>query len=242
MQKLWDHVERTWTQLGGEEPYFSVLTDPRFKAESLSGPADIEAFYATGQGDVERVESWLARNGLAMKAGGVCAEYGCGVGRCTEWLARRFAGVVAMDISANHLAMAERRAKQQGVGNAQYERVRSRADLAKLRGADFFYSMIVLQHSPPPIIFQVLDAAFAGLNKGGIAFFQVPTRGAEGYSFRLKDYLGGLSNEWMEMHALDQGAVFALAHRHGLRPLEASPDYCTGGVGVSTTFLLQKDV
>jgi 2-polyprenyl-3-methyl-5-hydroxy-6-metoxy-1,4-benzoquinol methylase len=242
LKLLWAHVEKTWSQLGSEEPYFSVLTDPRFKSDALSGAADIDAFYATGQSDVERVDSWLARNGLSLPSEGMCVEYGCGVGRCTEWLARRFRRVVAMDVSASHLALAVKRATETGVRNAEYVAVKSRADLANLGGVDFFYSVIVLQHSPPPIIFQILDAAFGGLNNGGIAYFQVPTRGPDGYSFRLKDYLGGLSNAWMEMHALDQGAVFRLAHRHGLRPVEASPDHCTGGVGVSTTFLMQKDV
>src|SRR5262249_23243929 len=114
-------------------------------------------------------------------------------------------------------------------------------DLTQLNGAGFFYSVIVLQHNPPPIIAAILDAAFAGLKPGGVAYFQVPTRGAEGYGFRAQDYLGHSSGQEIEMHAIAQQTVFAVAQRHGVRPIEASADHCTGRVGVSTTFLMRKD-
>ena len=122
----------------------------------------------------------------------------------------------------------------------KYLRISKPGDLSALHGASLFYSVIVLQHNPPPIIAEILAAAFAGLNEGGIAFFQVPTRGRDGYSFRTKDYIENDGDGWMEMHAIDQDAVFRLAARHGVRPVEVSPDYCSGGFGISTTFLMQK--
>src|SRR5271169_236009 len=52
---------------------------------------------------------------------------------------------------------------------------RPKSSLARLTNVDLFFSIIVLQHNPPPVILGILDAAFAGLRPGGLAFFQVPT-------------------------------------------------------------------
>ena len=91
------------------------------------------------------------------------------------------------------------------------------------------------------MIASILDAAFAGLNTGGVAFFQVPTYGGQNYSFIMEHYLNRLGDNGMEMHAIEQDAVFKIAARHGARPIEVSADNYTGGVGVSTTFLFRKE-
>ena len=240
LDALWDRVRTAWSLLGVEDPYFSVLTDPRYREQALSQLELIEAFYNTGRWDLQRLERWLERSGISVKANGVCIEYGCGVGRISEWLANRFGKVIAMDISASHLELARRRANARNVRGVEYVNVSNRGDLQKLRGADLFYSIIVLQHNPPPIISDILEAAFSGLNSGGIAYFQVQTYGAQDYHFQIDKYVGNVEQPKMEMHVLDQQTIFRLAHRHGLIPNEVSQDHCTGGVGVSTTFLFTK--
>ncbi len=240
MARLWERVSKTWTRLGSEDAFFSVLTNDRWRG--LAQDERIDAFYATGEGDLRRLDAWLARNRQSVDPNGLCVEYGCGVGRFTEWLAPRFRNVLALDVSEPHLALARKRAGAKGLGGqVKYARVASPADLAGLAGADLFYSVIVLQHNPPPIIATILDAAFAGLNRGGLAFFQVPTRGGDGYAFDAQAYLQSGGDGWMEMHAVDQKQIFTWAQRRGVRPLEVSPDHCAGGIGVSTTFLMQKE-
>lgn len=240
LDRLWRRVANTWTKLGNEDAYYSVLTDPQWS--HLSEQKRIEAFYATGEGDLKRLEAWLARNSLSMNPNGTAVEYGCGVGRFTEWLAQRFRSVVAIDVSESHLNLARKRGKNKRIAErVRYVGVAAPADLTAVAGADLFYSVIVLQHNPPPIIATILDAAFAGLNSGGVAFFQVPTRGGEGYAFDSRAYLQADGDGWMEMHAIDQSAVFRLAERRGVRPVEVSPDYCAGTFGVSTSFLMVKE-
>ena len=111
LKRLWDHVAKTWSKLGAEEPYLSVLTDPRYRRDVMLNGQAIEAFYSTGAGDLARLEKWLSRNHVSIEPDGLCVEYGCGVGRCTEWLARRFHRVRAIDVSWDHLALAMRRAQ-----------------------------------------------------------------------------------------------------------------------------------
>jgi SAM-dependent methyltransferase len=240
LAQLWDRVAQTWTKLGDDQPYFSVLTDPQWLG--LTEQGRVEAFYATGESDLRRLEAWLARNRVTVDPGGVCIEYGCGVGRCTEWLAQVFREIVALDVSPSHLELARRRAQDRKLlARVRHARIVGPADLTQLNGAGFFYSVIVLQHNPPPIIAAILDAAFAGLKPGGVAYFQVPTRGGEGYVFRAQDYLSHSGGGEMEMHAIAQQTVFGVAQRHGVRPIEVSADHYTGRLGVSTTFLMRKD-
>src|ERR1700726_858375 len=84
---LWDHIALVWSDLGRVDPYWSVLTDDRWRAKNMTEEAAIEAFYGTGQADLLRLEAWLRRNSLELSTDAVCAEYGCGVGRLTQWLA-----------------------------------------------------------------------------------------------------------------------------------------------------------
>jgi hypothetical protein len=238
---LWAHVARTWENLGKAEPYWSVLTGPKWKASELQQIQNFDQFYATGKPFQERLDRWLARSGMALPATATCAEYGCGVGRCTIWLAKRYARVVAFDISEPHIRLAQERAKAEGLHNIEFVHVKSERDLNKLEMIDIFCSTIVLQHNPPPLILSILRYAFDGVRPGGFAFFQVPTYGL-GYSFRLKDYLERLTEGGLEMHYVPQRAIFELAFTCGMRPLEVSPDGAVGNTNryISTSFLMTK--
>jgi SAM-dependent methyltransferase len=237
-QALWDHIAGVWSRYGQTEPHWSVITDDRFRADKID--ENLPVFQDTGANDVARLDAWLDRNGLSVH--GACAEYGCGVGRVTAALARRFERVTGFDISGPHLQIARRRLDADALGNADLVQVRSPADLEQLSGIDLFFSVIVLQHNPPPIMIDVLDRAFAGLNSGGVAYFQIPTYGL-GYRFSAEQYradIGGITE--MEIHFLPQSVVFELAARHGLIAIETQPDDWLGNRAnwISTTFLFRK--
>lgn len=237
---LWAHVAAEWSALGESDPYRSVLNTPEWGADHMSDGEAIDAFYATGEHDVDRLLRWLARNQLPLPTAGTCAEYGCGLGRHTIWLARRFARVLAFDISAPHLEVAAARAAAAGLTNVEFVHVRQASDLQRLAGVDLFYSIIVLQHNPPPLILAILKQAFDGLNPGGIAYFQVPTY-ARDYRFDLREYLQQTELS-MEMHFVPQRAIFELALAHGMRPVEVTPDDMIGNTDrwISTSFLMAK--
>lgn len=245
LQALWDRVSRAWSALGEAAPHWSVLTEDRFQAGTMDAAA-LAAFHETGEGEVSRLEAWLRRAGLPLPGpGAVCAEYGCGVGRITRALARRFGSRVrAFDVSEPHLRAARAQMDADGIDTVEFVHVRGAADLAEhLAGYDLFYSIITLQHSPPPIILDVLERAFAGLRPGGCAFFQVPTY-AQGYAYSAAaaDLASDRPEAEMEMHFVPQQAVFHLAHRAGLEVVEVRPDWCIGRFGewISNTFLLTK--
>jgi hypothetical protein len=107
--------------------------------------------------------------------------------------------------------------------------------------SDVFFSVIVLQHNPPPIIRDLLDACLARVTPGGLAYFQVPCH-LYNYSFSVADYLAGNGQaEEMEIHAIPQREIFAMLARHGFTPIEVTPDDRVGSIGFSYTFLARKD-
>ncbi|MEH0196591.1 class I SAM-dependent methyltransferase [Caulobacter sp. CCNWLY153] len=235
-QALTAHVEQVWSRYGREDAYFSVLTNPRYRAEHMGG-AEVEEFYATGQEEVDHFLAACARN-AALPPTGPMIELGCGVGRMGEAFARRNLRYDGVDISAGHLHLARERLAARGVENA---RLRLLPDyLADDDRHDLFFSVLVLQHNPPPIMHRLLDTCLARLNPGGLAYFQAPCRLFD-YGFETGSYLAGAARqEAMEMHALPQSAVFALLARHGLTPIEVTPDDRIGAIGISYTYLARK--
>jgi len=241
LRGLWDHLAEVWDRYGRTEPYWSVLTQDRFLAGGMDDRG-LRAFHETGVGEVVRFNAWLHRNGVSAGRDLVCAEYGCGVGRVTRALAKQFKQVIAFDISESHLSAARRQLKAEGIDNVEFVHVRNPSDLSRLNGIDVFYSVIVLQHNPPPIILDILQHVFEGLNEKGIAFFQVPTY-AKDYSFSLKSYEAAMANiRDMEVHFLPQHVILNAAYKQKFSVLEIQPDWCVGHHGrwISNTFLLRK--
>lgn len=209
-----------WARIGEEAPHWSVLTNEAYRPERI---AETEAqFYATGSSDVAILRAVLQRCGLRPRRFRRLCEFGCGTGRVTWHLARIFPQVVGLDISPAHLALAARWLAAQGIGNVELRQVTAQ-NLHPAEGYDVWFSRIVLQHNPPPVMLAILRAAFRGLAPGGVAIFQLPTY-ALGYRFVLEDYLAGRIGQHMEMHVLPQPVLFRLAAEEGMELLEMRED------------------
>lgn len=219
------HVERTWHRLGEERPHWSVLTLDRFQPDSL---AEHEVdFYESGAADAALLLAVLRRHGAAPEQFPVLLEYGCGLGRVTAHLARAFPAVIGCDISRSHLAHAERWLARSGCGNAELRHV-TLPELGMRPGFDLWFSRIVLQHNPPPVIAMILRRALACLNPGGMAVFQVPTY-ATGYRFAVREYLQRQAQAGtIEMHVLPLRRILDIAEEAGCALLEIREDGAAG--------------
>jgi SAM-dependent methyltransferase len=237
--RLLEHVARTWNKLGKERPRWSVLSSDHFLPERIASTA--EAFYASGSADTQRVVSALHRHGIAPASINRVVEYGCGVGRVTPYFAEIFDSVTACDISESHLAMAREAVSRSGRSNVRFQLARP-PEFGLTEPCDLWFSYIVLQHNPPPVIAMILRLAFARLAPGGIAMFQVPTY-ALGYTFATKAYLADPTDTGtIEVHCLPQPVVFRIAHEAGCVPLEVREDRAMGppSAWLSNTFVFRK--
>jgi SAM-dependent methyltransferase len=183
----------------------------------------------------------LLRNRIPLDRLRHAFEFGCGVARVTPYLAKVFSKVTACDVSTAHLQIARQVVARSGARNIELTLAGSE-EFGMTSPFDLWFSRIVLQHNPPPIIALILRRALSLLAPGGVAVFQVPTY-CRGYRFNTADYLAALTGSGnIEMHVLPQAAVFRIALETGCVPLEVREDEATGlgSAWISNTFVVTK--
>src|SRR6185312_7664491 len=103
---LIDNSDRSWERLGREQPYYGVLSGAEYRAENMSESAR-ERFFRSGEKHLGRLLPLLERHFGTLDGAGAALDFGCGAGRVTVPLARRFAAVIGVDISPSMLREAE---------------------------------------------------------------------------------------------------------------------------------------
>lgn len=229
-EQLAQRIRTQWTKLGEADPYWSVLTDDKYRTKSIDAAA-IDEFHASGEQSARLIDVHAARTGLATP-GGTCLELGCGVGRITRFLAGRFDRVIAVDISPGNLALCERYMADQGITNVETRLVRGLDDFPHLPEHDFLYSMIVLQHNSPPVQYRILQDLLPRLRLGGQCLFQT-VADLPGYSFDVDAYLASEPPE-MEVHCLPMAAITAVLRDCGVMLDLARMDPWVGSYGSYT--------
>ena len=233
------HIQSAWEVLGVEKPHWSVLTAPMFRPDQID--ANLDAFYQSG------TQSWLALARAAERAGKLLPsdwtafELGCGVGRVTAQLAKRFQSVVAYDVSRPHIDIARAHLADLAIENASLSVMTDLRHLSNLEKFDIFYSVIVLQHNPPPLIYRILQIVFEKVRPGGCVYFQVPVA-KSGYEFDINDYLHKIRSEEpiMETHVLPQKWLFRLLRDNRLDLLDLQRDTWQSPPFVSVSLLAEK--
>lgn len=130
-------TDADWEAIGATQPYFGVLTDPRFRTEVLDDQTRAE-FFASGQAEIDR-QLALQRARFGPFEPRSALDFGCGVGRLTRGLATVTGHAVGVDISPSMLAEARRDAPpaatfSQDLPDGLF---------------DWIVSIIVFQHIPP---------------------------------------------------------------------------------------------
>lgn len=225
-------VRRQWTALGEVDPYWSVLSDDSFKSERINDER-LKYFYETGRQAASLLDIFMKRTGVQIPKG-ICFELGCGVGRVTRFLAERFETVIAADISPGNLAICKEHMRRNNISNVTTVLLRDPADISRMQYIDFFYSVIVLQHNPPPIQKLLLDLIFSRLSKKGGCLFQTP-EAMPGYTFDAARFLAE-PDSLIDMHCLPKAAVLDLLRKHALPLRDIAIDNWTGTFGSYTYF------
>ena len=230
-----ERVRKQWTALGKVDPYWSVLTNDVFKSERLNDER-LKQFYESGKQSAGLLDVVRTRTGAQIPKG-VCFELGCGVGRVTSFLAERFEKVIAADISPGNLAICEEYMRRNGINNVTTMLLKDPADISQMQPVDFFYSVIVLQHNPPPIQKLLLDLIFSRLSENGGCLFQTP-EAIPGYTFDAARFLAE-PTALMDMHCLPKAAVLDLLRKHALPLRDIAIDNWTGDFGSYTYFAMR---
>jgi SAM-dependent methyltransferase len=209
-------TDSDWREWGRIDPYFAVLSFDRFKHG-----ADRAAFFESGE---QAVNFALDRSQAAFGVfkTGRALEFGCGVGRLTIPLARRFHEVVAIDASQHMLAEATANCREAGLHNVRF--ALSDDQLSAVSGKfDLVFCLNTLQHIRAARGCNIIEHMLTKLADGGLIQIDIPIdhptpgwlRNASYQRHRLLHRIRG-GNPPMQMNVYQLPKLIRRFHEHGM--------------------------
>ena len=240
LSQMFERINQEWEFLGENDPYWSVLTQQQYHLDEFA--THKEQFYRSGKYSSDLFLAALRRNNINPYLIELCVDFGCGVGRVTNFLAKSFVNVIAVDISSRHLNIAKNHLQSEGVTNVEFKQLEKIQSIKELPLLDGIFSVITMQHNPPPLMALMLEALLERLKPSGVAYLQIPTY-RKGYLFEAERYLSTTAPKTLEMHFLPQFQVFKIIDALGCKCLEIREDGMVGEEDkmLSNTFLIQKN-
>jgi 2-polyprenyl-3-methyl-5-hydroxy-6-metoxy-1,4-benzoquinol methylase len=220
--------DKHWEAWGRLDPYFGVCSRQEFRRESFE--RNREAFFASGEAFVSDTISQMEIAFGTEVPRSRALDFGCGVGRLTIPLARRFQHVTGLDVSPSMLQEAARNHAALGLANIDL-RLADDA-LSSLDGTfDFVNSYIVLQHIPVRRGDRIIRRLLGRVGANGFAMLHVALRrrGALKTAVYLaKRHVPGLrvvanviqgkrvNEPFMQLNQYDLATVVESFARHGM--------------------------
>ena len=194
-----------------------AILDARRAVYTRDSEADVAGFDESGRANYDQLVRPFLPVLLEGRLPGDCrvVEIGCGLGRMTQWFAREFAAVDAMDVSPAMLEQA--RARLTGSANIAW-RLGSGYDLQPIPGGccDLVFSYIVFQHIPSQAAIEgyVREAARVLKPRGAFKFQLNGDQSAE-YRAHARDTWLGETFSLDEAAAMLEAAGFSLLAAEG---------------------------
>lgn len=166
-----DRHRHDWEELAEFDPLWAVLTRP----DKRGGRWNREEFLATGEAEIAAVLERAEELGLP-KERRRALDFGCGAGRLTRALARRFETAVGVDISERMVETA--RGLNEDVPGCEF-RVNTSPDLRLFEDGEFdlAYTSLVLQHIPGrALIESYVTELLRVTGPSGLLVFGLPDR------------------------------------------------------------------
>jgi len=159
-------TDSAWENWGRRDPYFGVITDPKFRRSHLNEDAKRQ-FFESGGVHVHYVLATIRGCIDPNFAPRRILDFGCGVGRLLLPFAAMAEEVVGIDVSPSMLQEAARNCEQRGLRNIRL--LLSDDDLSALTDKfDLIHSYIVFQHIPVERGRVILEKLMQHLRPGGV--------------------------------------------------------------------------
>lgn len=224
-------LQKNFESLAAEDPLWTVLSDKSKKG----GKWDPEEFYQSGEDCLRGLQERLARNDIPM-SGNTALDFGCGVGRLTFPLSRRFPQTIGVDISKSMIASAKQNSHR---GNNCQFILNTGENLSILNSnsIDFAYSDIVFQHIDPHYSKRYFLEIARTLKPGATFAFQLPSHRLKGsplrkrFSYTLKalSQKFGFGKAYFEMNAIPRQELITFMETQAQLKLTKSWDYPVAG-------------
>ena len=247
-------LKNSWDKLAIHDPLWAILTEDDKKGRKW----DEVKFFLTGEKEISDLLKDIEglKYQLIKKR---ALDFGCGVGRLTQALAKYFDAVIGIDISPTMIQLARK-----------YNRYKSRCtyytnDISDLRifpdrYFNFIYSNRVLQHMKYKYAKNYIKEFIRLLSSDGLLVFQLPSEPAAtlkglGISLFPERFLdvvrggNGLMNllfffrkdlRTLEMHGEKREKMIRFINRCGGRVLNVQSDQSGGDGWISYKYYVKK--
>jgi SAM-dependent methyltransferase len=159
-------TDAAWEEWGRRDPYFGIITNPKFRRNGLNEDAK-EEFFRDGETFVRYLLATIERNIDPQFLPKRILDFGCGVGRLLVPFARVAEEVVGLDVSLSMLEEARRNCEERQLRNICL--LPSDDDLTALSGTfDLIQSFIVFQHIPVQRGRAIFGKLLRHLRPGGV--------------------------------------------------------------------------
>ena len=159
-----------WNAYARSEPYFAVLTDPRFLRARFDERAE-EEFFQTGENYVIRLLEVARQYLTPLFEPHSVLELGCGPGRVATAFADRLPAseIVAVDAAPAMLELAAENGRRRGVTNIHYQSLDEL--LRSTHRFDLVNASIVFHHIDPSSGMPLLAEMLGRIADGGVGVF-----------------------------------------------------------------------
>jgi ubiquinone/menaquinone biosynthesis C-methylase UbiE len=167
----------SWERFAGREPYFAVLTDPKYLAANFDDEARA-AFFDSGTKYVDFVLDVIRNRIAPTRRPESLLELGCGPGRLALAFSTAVSRVTAVDISPAMLAVARDNATAVGAGNIEFQTLEEygRSDSE----FDLVNACLVFHHVAPKDGYALIADMLRRLKPGGVAVIEFPVHDHSG--------------------------------------------------------------
>jgi 2-polyprenyl-3-methyl-5-hydroxy-6-metoxy-1,4-benzoquinol methylase len=170
-RRLEASTDIAWEEWGRRDPYFGVITDPKFRRSRLDEQTKRE-FFASGESHVNGILDTIRKYVDPGFTPRTVLDFGCGVGRLLVPFAKIAKEVVGLDVSSSMLQEARRNCDEHQLSNVHL--LVSDDDLSSLTGRfDLIHSCIVFQHIPVNRGRGIFAQLLRHLGPGGVGALQL---------------------------------------------------------------------
>lgn len=162
-KKIIDYAKE-WQNNAEADALWAILTNSTYYGNKW----DVADFFATGEEEISRVFRFMEQQTLNLPSGKFL-DFGCGVGRLSKALKRRFGLGVGVDISPKMTELARGYVRDVEFVTNQNDSLAFLEDSS----IDFIYSHLVLQHIPNYYQKHYITEFLRMLRPGGLAVFQI---------------------------------------------------------------------